>query len=64
MGEASAVSKEQHCKSWTSMPRAGVVVAAVAAANVEIMEIIEMHRILWLDSKLWLPSSASFVFNG
>lgn len=28
------------------------------------MEIIEMHRILWAASKLWLFSSASFACNG
>lgn len=67
-GEADAISKEQHSKTWASMSsckhRAGVVVAAVAAASVKIMEIIEMHQILWLDSKLWLPFSASFACNG
>lgn len=37
-GDADAISKEQHCQTWTSMlsckHRAGVVVAAVAAASV------------------------------
>lgn len=47
-GKADAISREQHSKTWASVssckPRAGVVVAAaVAAASVEIMEIMEMH---------------------